>query len=968
MALLAPASRAARRFRSLVARPRLDDEIAGELAFHLEMLERDYAARGLSPAAAAAAARRRFGDVARVRAACAIAGAGRDRGRRLLAWAAEMGRDLRFAARRLGEGGGSVWLAVAALALGLGGAAIAWRIEQAVLRPPAVAEPATLVRLRQLSPHGDALAASVADFLDWRRLSRGFLGMAAFDRAEVNLVARVGDGAAAAERVAAARATPSLLPVLGLRPLLGRGFGVGEAAHGGDHRVALLSHDLWLRRFGGDPRVVGTAVQVDGRELRVIGVMPAGLVVPSGIDLWLPLAVNGPLHGVTREHHRLEVLARLRPEVTRAAAAVDLAAAAAAVGRQLPAARRGWGVEVEALPAAWAGERWPARARLLLAAGALLWLLASGSAANLLWARAAARQRELDVRAALGGGRGRIVRQLLAEALLVAALGATFGLLVAGAASTVLRHSAAGLPRLAAALGGEMDRPAAGGGEAEHGGALSGGESGDGAPSGGALWEGAPSGGVLGDGARSGGAAEGGLAALLPRLDAASAAVVLGLALLSALLCTLGPALQALRPGPVQAVRQSARLTTAAERRWRDALVVAQLAAATTLLIGAGLLLASYRRLAHAAPGFDADHLVTMRLALNGARYPPAARRALAARLEEGLAALPGVAAAGLVSTAPLATDGLAEPFTLGGASAAGCREALAAEWRVVTPGAFTALGLRRVAGRLLGPADRDAAHPAVVVDATLAARCWPGSSPLGRHLQWPAAGRDLVVVGVVAALSDVDLEAGPRPVLLLPYAALPWRAMAVVVRPSGRDPGLPGAVRRQVAALDPALPLAPPRFLAAARRQALAAPLLGSWMVALFALGALALAASGVTATAAAAVARRTPEIAVRQALGAAPRGVVGLILRRGAALVACGSLLGIGGGLLFSRLLAGLLYPAAGAAGARGAIGAPGLLETAAIHAGAALLLAGVALVATAVPARRAAAIAPVLALRGE
>jgi putative ABC transport system permease protein len=860
---------------------------------------------------------------------------------------------------------------VAALALGLGGAATAWQVERAVLRPPAVAEPATLVRLRQLSPRGDALAVSVADFTDWRRLSRGCLGMAAFDRAEVNLTVRREDGGVAAERVSAARATPSLLPVLGLCPRLGRGFTAAEAARGGDHRVAVLSDDLWRRRFGADPRAVGAALQVDGREVRVIGVMPAGFAAPPGIDLWLPLVANGaggPLPGGTREHHRLEVVARLRPEVTRDAAAVDLAAAAAAVARRLPAARSGWGVEVEALPAAWAGARWPARARLLLAAGALLWLLASGSAANLLWARASARQRELDVRAALGGGRGRIVRQLLAEALLVAALGAAFGLLVAGAAGTALRRSAAALPQLAAFGGGRAERALAVADGPLWGGALSGG-----APWGGAPWDRAPSGdtssgGAPWDGAPAGGAADGGLATVLPHLDAASAGLVLGLALLSALLCTLGPALQALRPGPVQAVRQSARLTTAAERRWRDALVVAQLAAATTLLIAAGLLLASYRRLDGAAPGFDADHLMAMRLALNGGRYPPAARRALIDRLEARLAAMPGV------STAPLATDALAEPFTLAGSPAAGCGETLAAEWRVVTPGAFGALGLRRVAGRLLGPADRDAAHPAAVIDETLAGRCWPGGNPLGRRLHWPAAGRDLIVVGVVAGLSDLDLEAGPRPVVLLPYAALPWRAMALVVRPSGGAPRLADAVRREVAALDPALPLAPPRFLAAARRQAVAAPWLGSWMVALFALGALALAASGVTATAAAAVARRTPEIAVRQALGAAPRGVVGLILRRSAALIALGSLLGIGGAVLFARLLAGLLYPATGLAAAAGA---PGTLETlvtletpenAAIYAAATLLLAGVAMLASAVPARRAAGIAPVLALRGE
>ena len=931
-----PAAGPVRRFRSLLWKPGLDEEIADELAFHLEMRAREYAARGMAPAAARAAARRRFGDVSRVQAACSAIGGGRDRAQRRARWLAELGRDLRLAGRRLEERPAPTLLAALALAVGLAGAATAWQIARAVLRPLPFAEPSSLVRLRQVSPPGVEFAASVPDFVDWRRFCRAFAGVAAFEATEANLTG--GEGAVEPpERVLAARATTSLLPLLGAQPLLGRGFPTAAAAGGGDRRVAVLSHALWRRRFGADPQVVGRILWLDGMPLRIAGVMPPGFEAPPGVGLWVPLVPRLIFSGGVREHHRLEVVARLRPGVSARQAAAELAAVAATASRFHPQTNQGWSTRVEALPAAWIGTRWTRRARLFLAAAALLWLLASATAANLLWARAIARQREIDLRAALGGGRGRIVRQLFAEGLLLASIGAAGGLLLTGSAAAVLRQAALGVPQLAA------------------------------------LAAAAPAAAIPG----------------LPRLDLGTAGLVLGLALLSSLVCGLGPALQAFRPGHT-AARQSARLTTRRESRVRDALVVAELACATTLLVAAGLLIESYLRLDRADPGFDADHVLSMRLALNGDRYPPAERRALLRRLEADLNRLPGVAAAGFVSTAPLAAERPAEPFTLE-PRAAGERELreatsvatgdrrsrdLAAEWRVVTPGCFRTLGLRRLAGRLLGPDDRDAERPVAVVDSTFSARAWPGANPLGRRLRRPAGGRELTVVGVVAQVRDVDLEAGARPVLFVPYEELPWRAMALVVRPaagspapgagpaaSGRGAGgataagraaLAGAVRRQIAAFDPGLPVSSPRWLEVARRQEAAGPRLGSWLVALFAAAALGLAVSGVYATAAAAVAQRTPEIALRQALGAARGDVRRLVLGRGAALTLLGLMLGLGGSWLFSGLLAGLLFETPA--------------DQLGTYAGAALLLGGVALLASAFPARRAARVAPALALRRE
>ncbi|HEV3074754.1 MAG TPA: ABC transporter permease, partial [Thermoanaerobaculia bacterium] len=815
---MAHAAGSVRRLRSLLWKPRLDEEIADELAFHLEMRAREYAARGLAPAAAMAAARRRFGDLAQVKAACNAVGRGRDRAQRRALWLAELGRDLRLAGRRFGERPGSSLLAVLALAVGLAGAATAWRVAHAVLRPLPFADPASLVRLRQTSPRGVEFAATASDFDDWRRWCRSFAGIAAFETSEANLGGTSGAAADLAaeppERVLAVHATATLLPLLGERPLLGRGFTPRESALHGDRRVVVLSHALWWRRFGADPRIVGRTLTLDGTTLRIVGVMPAGFAVPAGAGLWLPL----PLHALAPAPHRLEVLARLRPGVHAWQAAADLAAVAATAGRFHPGTNDGWSARVEALPAAWAGARWTGRARLLLAAAALLWLLASVSAANLLWARATARQREIDLRAALGGGRGRIVRQLFAEGLLLALVGAAGGLLLAGAATTALRQAAADVPQLAALAGAApLATPASDAADAAD----------REAP------EPAPEPAILG---------------AMPRLDLGSAGLVLALALLSGLVCGVGPALQAARAGH-DTVRQSARLTTRRERRVRDGLVVAELALATTLLVAAGLLLESYLRLDRSDPGFDADHVLSLRLALNGDRYQPDARRALLRRLEERLAALPEVAAAGFVSTAPLAAERPTEPFTLQPLPAAG-REFLAAEWRVVTPGFFRALGLRRVAGRLLGPADRDPRRPVTVIDSTFARRVWDGADPLGKRLRWPTGGRELTVVGVVGGLRDIDLEAGPRPVMFLPYEQVPWRAMALVLRPAGGIgtrhaaalAALAADVRRQIAALAPGLPVSRVRWLEVARRQEVAGPRLGTWLLALFAAAALGL------------------------------------------------------------------------------------------------------------------------------
>ena len=415
----------------------VEQEVDSELAFHLEMRVRELIEQGMPPDDARAAALARFGDVHRITTACRDIGRRRNEDMRRTEWLAELRHDLRYAVRGLRASPGFTAVALLTVAMGIGASTTIFSVANAVLlRPFPYHEPERIVRLYETNPTTETFAVSEPDYLDWRERVRGLSQLAAFAGQNVSLL---GDGDP--EELAAMAATPSLFPLLGVRPLLGRVFREEEAKPAAPARVVLLSYAFWQTRFGSDPRVLGRTLNLSGTSYEVIGVMPPELVFPGTPALWEPLAPSTIARGETaRGNRRLGVIGRLAPDVTLGQALDEMRSVASDLARLYPETNREWGANVTSLEAWLIGDELRTRVEVLLVAVGLLLLMGCVNVANLLLARATARQREMSVRAALGAGRGRIVRQLLTESLVLAAIGAALGIALTVMAVPVLRE------------------------------------------------------------------------------------------------------------------------------------------------------------------------------------------------------------------------------------------------------------------------------------------------------------------------------------------------------------------------------------------------------------------------------------------------------------------------------------------------------------------------------------------------
>lgn len=889
-----------RRFRSLLWRTPVDREIDEELAFHLEMREREYLERGMTPEAARAAARARLGDLGPVRAECHRLARDRDRRLDRAESLAELRQDLRLAARRLAASPLLCALAVGTLALSLALAASAFAAFDAlVLRPLPFPHPERLVRLREIGPEGGDLAVSPPAFLAWRSAA-GHVDSAVAAIAAIVPGDRAVDLPGGRERVAGVAATAALFPLLRLHPERGRLLAAGDEARGGERRVAVLSHRLWLR-LGGRWNVVGQVLSLDGVPHTVVGVLPADAAFPPGAELWTPLVID-PRPARRGSRHELAVVARLAPGASPGAAARSLGARAAPLAE--------WAV----------GEGARSRSLLVLAAALLLALLSGCGVASLLASRAAARGRELGLRAALGASRGRILRQLATEGALVALSAAALAPALAAAMLALVRERFA-------ALAAGLDGGFAAGLDSRFAG-----------------W---PHSGFAGW--SDSGFAAGRLAGLA--LDGRSLAFLAASAAALALLAVVAPAAASARvdlPGaargaPLPGARRASR------GRWlRAALVTLEIAAATAILTATGLAARSLRALAAVDPGFAPGQVLAAELELGGDRYPSAARRTLQRALEARLAHLPGVVAVGSTSFAPWSGERPDPPYL---AACEGCRRPLAADLRSVSPGFFRALGLPLAAGR---PPDGDRDLPEVAVDRSLARRAWPAGDGLGRRLTLGSPPKVYTVVGIAGEIADGAPGEPPRPTVFVPYPRRPWRTLTLLVRTAGDPEATAGAVRREIAAAAPGLASPRVRPLALGLAAAMAGPRASLLLLALFAVLALPLAATGVYDLLASGVGERAPEIAVRLALGATPGGVAALVLRRAAGLAAAGLTAGLAAAAALARSLPAVLYGTSPA--------------DAAAFSAAALLLAAAAMTAGLPPARRAARIDPAAALAGE
>jgi putative ABC transport system permease protein len=746
--------------------------------------------------------------------------------------------DLRYAVRTLRRSPGFTLVAVLTLGIGIGATTTIFSVLNAVvLRPLPYPEPDRLVWLWETTPDGADFSTSEPNYLDFRDQARSFEHLAAAVDREVTLL---GDGDA--ERLSAAEVTPNFFAALGVGPALGRAFLPEDAAAGSP--MVVLSHRLWRSRFEADPRVAGRSMELTRGSYTVVGVMPAGFAAPGDPELWLPLA---PSPDAERDDSHLYMIGRLAPGATPRGAAVEMRSIASRLGAAYPESRGGWSVRLLPLRDRLVGPDLTRTMWVLMGAVGLLLLLMCANLASLLLARGASRRRELGVRVALGAGRGRIVRQLLTESLLLAAAGMAAGLLLA----------VWGVPLVRVLLPPETPR----------------------------LHE--------------------------IRVDGAVLGFALAASVLVGLLFGLFPALQGSAADIRTALREGSRATSAAGRRIREALVVGELALAMTLLMAAGLLAGSFLRLQQVETGFAEEGVLAIPLSLPGPQFEPHGEMArFLAAAEERIGGLPGVTAVGATNVAPLSGGGTAVDLSVEGRPS-GPGETSFARWRSVTPGFFRAAGVRVLRGRALEPTDyRPDAPAAVVVTEAFADRVFPGEDPLGRRVAMGVNGTNWrTVVGVVEDVRDIRLAESPQPLFFLPETG-GWPWMTLLVRSAADPAALAGAVRREIRALDPTIAVPTVEPLSAGRRRAVAGPRFNVLLMGGFAAVAMILAVLGIYGIMSHAVAQRTREIGIRIALGARPGRVLRMVLGRGARLIAAGVGLGAVAALGFARLLGALLF----------------------------------------------------------
>ncbi len=802
-----------------------------------------------------------------------------------------VGQDLRFGLRTLSKSPGFAAAAVVILALGIGtNTAIFSLVDAVLLRPLPFPEPERLMRLQveSLAPGRKALGVSPARYLDWRAGSHAFAAMTAYHGTSLTLTGRQEP-----EALTAATVSGDLFSVLGVRPLLGRAFAAGEAELGHDD-VVILSQSLWQSRFGADPRVLGRELVLDGRRHTVVGVLPTLRVAswyPAMVQVWKPLAWTAQERAV-RNDPNLTVVARLKPGVDRRQAQAEMEALAARLAREYPETDKGWGVLVRPIQD-YLVERVRPTLLLLLGAVVFVLLIACANVSNLVLVRTLGRSKEMAIRGTLGASRGRLVRQLVAEALLLALAGAALGLYLAHFFVALLR-------------------------------------------------------GFLGDGLPQG---------LDVHLDLRILAFTLGISLFTGLAAGLVPAWSSLGGDPQRALQRGLSRTDASAtgRRTRGALVVAEVALSLVLLLGAALMIESLGALRHADPGCDPHGVLTLVLGLPQQKYPePRQQSAFFDRVRTRLQALPGVEAASTVDCLPLTEPGLTEPVAIAGRSAGTMAEQPEVAVRLISPGYLRTLRIALRRGRDFTAADALDRPAVVLISESMARRFWPGQDPLGQRLILGLAPKvPQEVVGVVADVKVDGLRvAEPVATVYQPLAQRPWPATTIVVRARTRPESLVPAVSRAIHEEDRDLPLLEVATLDSVVAGYLSRERFNMLLLSVFAALALLLAAVGIYSVLSYTVGRRVQEIGVRMALGAQVKDVLRLVVVEGMRPTLLGILVGSAAALALGRALASLFY---------------GVSATDPLLCGAvALLLAGVALLAIAGPAWRAARVPPSEALR--
>jgi predicted permease len=879
-------------------RPPVAEEVRDEFGFHLEMRVRDLIAAGLSPEEARAEAIRRFGNLQHTTATCQALARERDHHMQRPLRFEAIRQDVRFALRYLWRNPGFAITAVITLALGIGATTAIFSVVNAViLRPLPFPNPDRLMSITTTWRTAGS-DVSVGNFTTGVEQASVFEAITAVQYSSLNLLDDT-----TAERVLAARVSAGYFDVFPMTPLYGRVFTASEDVPGHE-QVVVLSHGLWARAFASDPGVVGRDVRLSGRPYRVIGVMPESFdPTTDGEDVWIPIAFT-PQRRVTYDEHFLQVYGRLKPGVTKAEADSDLEKATARIRAADALINQERAFAMQPLADLLVGSS-SARLTVWMAAVGLVLLIACGNVANLLLARAASRQGELAVRAALGAGRGRIIRQLVTESLVLSAVATALGLLVA----------ALGVRALVAL---EPDT--------------------------------------------------------INRLDQASLdgtvfvfAVILAAG--CALLFGLWPAWSQTRSSVPSGIRKAGRGSEPGRisERWSTGLMVVQLAVALVLLVGAGLMIRSVVALEHVDVGFKTGGLWTGRLSLPADTYADPSRILLGLEdLRQKVGAIPGVSAVAVTSQVPMGVGGNSNGLLPEGRPF-DPRNAIDARLRIVSPNYFETLGVSVLAGRSLSDADRRGGQKVMVINSTLAAAAFPGENAIGKRIACCEAGHDgrtpdyKTVIGVVA---DIHWRGPGRPLspeFYLPAAQVPdeawlWiqRTIYVVVRVPGDPMALTDQIRRVATATVPGAPLFDVRTMDERRSRSQRAQTFNTMLLSILGMLGVVLASVGIYGVMAYFVNRRTREIGVRMALGATRGDVLVMVLRHAAAAVAAGLVIGMAASFWATRLLTSQLFNTS-----------PNDPLTLVLVS---ILFAVVALMATAVPALRAASVDPTYALRAE